>query len=113
MVKIEFSIIKDKFIEIDIPESLFIFNEKKIENYENWIVSLKNQIDHLGEISEFQNKEHPYKYEDCLKNISMENIYPKMIKMYTKECFLYKEINKILRNGQKMSYKIYLSIILV
>ena len=101
MVKIKFAIIKGKFIEIEVPETLYLFNDKKIDNYEKWIVSLKNQIDHLGEISDFQNNKNPYKYEDFFKNISKENFYPKMIKMHTKEGFLYKEFNKILRNGHK------------
>jgi len=105
MMKIKFAIIKNQDVEIEISEKIFELENKIIKNYENWIFDLKNEISNLGQISLYQNKEHPYKYEDFLKNLSQENFYSKMIRMYTKEGFLYKEINNLLRNCHKNSFQ--------
>jgi len=99
--KIDFAILKDKKVQIEIPQNFFIFKTPSIENYQNWLASLRNEVENLAKISIFQSTEHPLTYEEEFMNISPENFYYRMIKMYTREGFLYNEINDVLRKGHK------------
>jgi len=104
-----FRIIPEKPIEILIPEKLDFFKsiEKpktykyfkeeevdEITNFGEFLFSLHNEINDLSKYSEFQKKQNPYDYKEWLNKITKENFY----EVYTEEGFLYREINKILRN---------------
>ena len=102
-IVIKFDIIKDKEVEIQISKRIFEFIESKgiIKDYNKWVVSLKDEINNLEKISTFRNSENKYYYAKYLEKIENSNFYETMITMYTVEDYLYKEINKVLREAHK------------
>ena len=101
-IKKSFGIIPNKEVEILIPKNLdFLKSEPKFNPFCN---SLNNEIEILSKLSIFQNKQHPCKYDDELKTINESNFYETILRMYTMEGFLYKEVNKILRNSHSNDF---------
>ena len=97
-----FTIFEEMPIEIFYLEKIKIFQDKEISNYEEFIKYLKIEIKNLSKTSIFQNKKYFYGYDSFLDNIKKETFYETILRMYTIEGFLYKELNRVLRN-----YKYY------
>ena len=68
-------------------------------NFKDFLLSLIEEIKNLSQISKYQNSQNGYKYEYELKGITELNFFEKILKIYTFESFLYREINQILRNS--------------
>ena len=99
-----FNIIPNREIEIKMPKIFDFFQSSQITNYEEFVSGLKNEIQMLSQTSLFQNKQNRYGYENNLKIMNKANFFENILKMYTKEGFLYKEINEILRNSHSNEF---------
>ena len=97
MITVHFNILQNNSIEIEIPSEWACFEKNQIENYESFTKTLKEQIHDMSKTSKYANSKHPYKYEDYLENLKPDNFLISIIRMYTEEGFLYKEMNRILR----------------
>ena len=98
-----FRIIPNKEVEILIPKNLD-FLKSELLKFKDFCNLLNNEIEILSKLSIFQNKQHPCKYDDELKTIKESNFYETILRMYTMEGFLYKEVNKILRNSHSNDF---------
>lgn len=103
-IKKKFNITSQGVIEVSIPIRFDFFKGDEISGYEEFVFALKNEIRTLSQTSLFQNKQNLYAYEDWLSNLSKQNFYEIILKMYTAEGFLYKEINLILRNSHSNDF---------
>ena len=99
-------------IELFLPSEMsFFINDTLFLSAEAYVKELIIEIKHLSLISEFQNKNNSYDYSDCLEKLQANpsSLFIQLAKIYIREGFLYKELNKLLRcaeNKANQGFKI-------
>ena len=104
--------IENDKIELVLPGEMNFFQEGRLNlSLEVHIKELSTEIKNLSVISEFQNKHNHYDYWDCLEKLQANpsSIFIQLARIYIREGFLYKELNKLLRcseNKTNQGFKI-------
>ena len=100
-VEVDFPIIKSHPLKIKIPKIYNVIDFHKIKNFKTFISLIKEEIETLSKLAKKQNI-----YKSIIHDINKDNFFSSIIKMYTKEGYLYNKMQEILYSSILNFYRI-------